>query len=320
MPAKVSVSGAKPIPEGRVPPAQVKEYVYGWTPPVAAGSAALWKVPTRRLIMLRGGSVSGSAVTSTSTALDTAAAGWELSVTAYVQESRKGVSGVPAKVSVSGAKPIPEGSIPPAQVKECAYGGTPPVAAGSAALWKVPTRRLIMLRGGSVSGSAVTSTSTALDTAAAGWELSVTAYVQESRKGVSGVPAKVRVSGAKPIPEGSIPPAQVKECAYGGTPPVAAGSAALWKVPTRRLIMLRGGSVSGSAVTSTSTALDTAAAGWELSVTAYVQESRKGVSGVPAKVRVSGANPIPEGSIPPAQVKECAYGGTPPVAAGSAPL
>ena len=67
----------------------------------------------------------------------------------------------------------------------------------------------------------------ALDVVAAGCELSVTVYVQESRKGVSGVPAKVRVSGAKPIPEGSMPPAQVREYVYGWTPPVAAGSATL---------------------------------------------------------------------------------------------
>ena len=176
------------------------------------------------------------------------AAGRELSVTVYVQEPRKRVSGVPANVRVSGVNAIPEGSIPPAQVKEYLYGATPPAAAGSAALWKVPTRRLILLGSGSVSGGvagAVTSTSTALDIVAAGRELSVTVYVQESRKRVSGVPANVRVSGANPIPGGSIPPAQVREYAYGATPPVAAGSATLWKAPTLRLIFLGSGSVSG---------------------------------------------------------------------------
>jgi len=106
-------------------------------------------------------------VTSTSTALDTVAAGCELSVTAYVQESRKRVSGVPANVSVSGENPIPEGSAPPAQVKEYVYGWTPPVAAGSTALWKLPTRRLILLGSGSVNGcvaAAVTTSRSPYDT------------------------------------------------------------------------------------------------------------------------------------------------------------
>ena len=265
-------------------------------------------------------------VTSTSTAIEAVTAGCELSVAVSVQESRKRASGVPANIRVAGAKPIPEGSAPPAQVKEYVYGATPPEAAGSASLWKVPTVRLILLgSGGSVSGGVtppVTSTSTALEAVTAGCELSVTVSVQESRKRASGVPANIRVAGAKPIPEGSAPPAQVKEYVYGATPPEAAGSASLWKVPTVRLILLgSGGSVSGGVtppVTSTSTALEAVTAGCELSVTVSVQESRKRASGVPANIRVTDAKPIPEGSAPPAQVKEYVYGATPPEAAGSA--
>ena len=146
------VAGAKPIPEGSAPPAQVKEYVYGATPPEAAGSASLLKVPTVRLILLGSrGSVSGGVtppVTSTSTALEAVTAGCELSVAVSVQESWKRATGVPANVRVAGAKPIPEGSAPPAQVKEYVYGSTPPEAAGSASLWKVPTVRLILLGSG----------------------------------------------------------------------------------------------------------------------------------------------------------------------------
>ena len=73
----------------------------------------------------------------------------------------------------------------------------------------------------------ITSTSTATETVAAGCELSVTVYVHESRKRAPGVPANTRVAGAKPIPDGSCPPAQVKEYVYGWTPPDAAGSAPL---------------------------------------------------------------------------------------------
>ena len=276
------------------------------------------------------GSVSGGVapVTSISTAIEAVAAGCELSVTVSVQESRKRASGVPANMRVAGAKPIPEGSAPPAQVKEYVYGSTPPEAAGSSSLRKVPTVRLTVLgNGGSVSGGVtppVTSTSTAIEAVAAGCELSVTVSVQESRKRASGVPANMRVAGAKPIPEGSAPPAQVKEYVYGSTPPEAAGSSSLWKVPTVRLTLLgSGGCVSGCAtppVTSTSTAIEAVAAGCELSVTVSVQESRKRASGVPANMRVAGAKPIPEGSAPPAQVKEYVYGSTPPKAAGSASL
>ena len=329
VPANIRVAGAKPIPEGSAPPAQVKEYVYGSTPPEAAGSASLWKVPTERLTLLRsGGSVSGGVtpVTSTSTAIEAVAAGCELSVTVSVQESRKRASGVPANIRVAGAKPIPEGSAPPAQVKEYVYGSTPPEASGSASLWKVPTERLTLLRsGGSVSGRVVpvTSTSTAIEAVAASCELSVAVSVQESWKRAAGVPANIRVAGAKPIPEGSAPPAQVKEYVYGSTPPEAAGSASLWKVPTERLTLPRGGgSVSGGVapVTTTSTAIEVVAAGCELSVTVSVQESRKRAAGVPANIRVAGAKPIPEGSAPPAQVKEYVYGSTPPEASGSALL
>ena len=159
--------------------------------------------------------------------------------------------------------------------------------------------------------SPVTSISTALEVVVAGCELSVTVSVQESRKRASGVPANMRVAGAKPIPEGNAPPAQVKEYVYGSTPPEAAGSASLSKVPTVRLTSLgSGGSVSGVTppVTSISTALEAVAAGCELSVTVSVQESRKRASGVPANMRVAGAKPIPEGSAPPAQVKEYVYG------------
>ena len=40
MPANTRVAGAKFIPGGRVPPAQVRAYVYGGTPPSAGGSSA----------------------------------------------------------------------------------------------------------------------------------------------------------------------------------------------------------------------------------------------------------------------------------------
>ena len=37
------------------------------------------------------------------------------------------------------------------------------------------------------------------------------------------MPANTRVSGAKAIPPGSSPPAQVRAYVYGGTPPSAGG-------------------------------------------------------------------------------------------------
>ena len=87
------------------------------------------------------------------------------------------------------------------------------MATASASSWNVPTKRFTLLRRGSVNGgtSSVTSISTATETVAAGCELSVTEYVHESRNRASGVPANRRVAGAKPIPEGSDPPVQVKE-------------------------------------------------------------------------------------------------------------
>ena len=110
----------KPIPEGSDPPAQVKVYVYGATPSDAAGNASSWNIPTTRLWLSGDASERrvGPLVTSTSTARDTVSAGWALSVTEYVHESRNRASGVPANLRVTGAKPIPEGSDPPAQVKE----------------------------------------------------------------------------------------------------------------------------------------------------------------------------------------------------------
>ena len=60
------------------------------------------------------------------------------------------------------------------------------------------------------SASDCVATTMARETVAAGCALSVTVYVHESRKEASGVPANRRVSGAKPMPEGSDPPAQVK--------------------------------------------------------------------------------------------------------------
>ena len=55
----------------------------------------------------------------------------------------------------------------------------------------------------------------------------MTVYVHESRKRAPGVPANTRVAGAKPIPDGSCPPAQVNEYVYGWMPPDAAASAPL---------------------------------------------------------------------------------------------
>ena len=64
------------------------------------------------------------------------------------------------------------------------------------------------------------------ESVSAGCDLFVAMYVHESRKAAPGVPANTRVAGAKLIPDGSIPPAQVKEYVYGAAPLEAAGSAA----------------------------------------------------------------------------------------------
>ena len=90
------------------------------------------------------------------------------------------------------------------------------MAIGNAWLWKSPAASSTLpLSGlGSLSGPVTgdeTSTSTGTETVAAGCERSVTEYVQESRNRASGVPVNLRVAGAKPIPEGSDPPAQVNE-------------------------------------------------------------------------------------------------------------
>ena len=76
--------------------------------------------------------------------------------------------------------------------------------------------------------SGPTAISMACERTSGGCELSVTEYVHESRKGASGVPANTRVAGAKAIPDGSVPPAQVREYVYGSTPPEAAGSGSEW--------------------------------------------------------------------------------------------
>ena len=61
--------------------------------------------------------------------------------------------------------------------------------------------------GGSTSGwPAALVTSRSRENVAAGRELSVTAYVHESRNTASAVPASTRVAGAMPTPDGSAPP------------------------------------------------------------------------------------------------------------------
>ena len=204
VPANLRVLAAKPVPGGRLPPAQVKAYVYGATPPDAAGSAWSWKVPTTRLCLTGDAKDRGVTppVTSTSTARETVSAGWALSVTVYVHESRKRVVGVPANLRVLAAKPVPGGRLPPAQVKGVRVRRDAARRRRKCLVVEGPDHEALLdwRRQGQGVTPPVTSTSTAREPVSAGWALSVTVYVHESRKRVVGVPANLRVLAAKPSP------------------------------------------------------------------------------------------------------------------------
>ena len=195
------------------------------------------------------------------------AAGCELSITVYVHESSNPSSAVPASTRVAGAKPTPDGSDPPSQLKVYVYGLTPPLAAGRVTERKVPmTNRWSGVSGRTRDSGAALVTRMSRETVAAGCELSVTVYVHGSWNTAFVVPASTRVAGAKPTPGGNLPPAQVKVYVYGATPPLAAGRVTLRKSPmTNRTCS----GVSGRARDSTTTSIlrETVSAGCELSVT-----------------------------------------------------
>ena len=101
---------------GRQPPSRAGRdvYVYGTTPPVAAGRVTVRNVPMTNDWSDTAGSASGcSAALVNSMSCENVAAGCELSVTAYVHESRNTASAVPASTRVAGANPTPDGSAPP---------------------------------------------------------------------------------------------------------------------------------------------------------------------------------------------------------------
>ena len=105
-------------------------------------------------------------------------------------------------------------------------------------------------------------------TITAGCELSVTVYVHERSNAAFATPASTRVAGAKPTPDGSDPPSQVKVYVYGPTPPLAAGRVTERKVSmTNRWSGMTGRSRAPAAVLVTSISRENVEAGSELSVT-----------------------------------------------------